>query len=80
MKATILVRLKDYVPDAQGTAMKERLSRMGYGEIKRLRVGKLIELELDKTDRDTASWKLKKVCEELLCNAVIEDFEILKFD
>ena len=80
MKTTVLIRLKEDVPDAPGAAVKDRLYRMGFTEVKRARVGKLVEIEFGQTDRDTAAQKLKKICEDLLCNPATEEYEILKFE
>ena len=77
MKATVLVRLKSEVLDPQGDAVRRALGKLGFDGVKGVRVGKLIEIELD----DSAAGpdvkaRLAKMADEMLANPVIEDFEI----
>lgn len=78
MKANVYVTLKQEVLDPQGDAVKRALHALNFEDVKRVRVGKLIEIELEGNDADAASAELKTMCEKLLANAVIEDvrFEI----
>jgi phosphoribosylformylglycinamidine synthase PurS subunit len=77
MKATVYVRLKDEVLDPQGVAVKRALGSMGFEGVKGVRIGKLIELELDEVaDRDALKKQLEKMADELLANPVIEDYEV----
>ncbi len=77
MKATVYVRLKKEVLDPQGDAVKRALGRLGFDGVKDVRVGKLIEIELDGvTDAAQVRASLDKMSEEMLANPVIEDFEI----
>jgi phosphoribosylformylglycinamidine synthase len=77
MKATVLVRLKAEVLDPQGDAVRRALGKLGIEGVKDVRVGKLIEIELDDAaaSADLAP-RLAKMADELLANPVIEDFEI----
>lgn len=77
MKATVLVRLKSEVLDPQGDAVRRALGKLGFDGVKGVRVGKLIEIEMD----DNAGGadlkdRLAKMADEMLANPVIEDFEI----
>ena len=47
MKATVLVRLKTEVLDPQGDAVRRALGKLGFDGVKGVRVGKLIEIEID---------------------------------
>lgn len=77
MKATVYVRLKGEVLDPQGEAVKRALGTMGFDGVKGVRIGKLIELELDDVaDRDALKKQLEKMADELLANVVIEDYEV----
>lgn len=78
MKANVYVTLKQEVLDPQGDAVKRALHALSFEDVKRVRIGKLIEIELDGNDPKAASVELKTMCEKLLANAVIEDvrFEI----
>lgn len=74
MKANIYVTLKREVLDPQGDAVKRALTSLDFGGVKDVRVGKLIEVELDAPDRGEAEERLRAMCEKLLANPVIEDY------
>ena len=74
MKAKVYVTLKKSVLDPQGKAVQHALSTMGFGEVKDVRVGKYIELDLGRADKSQAEQKLKTMCEKLLANLVIEEY------
>ncbi len=78
MKATVYVRLKQEVLDPQGDAVKRALDTLGFAGVKGVRVGKLIEIELDDAAGAPAELekKLAKMADEMLANTVIEDYEI----
>ncbi|APR86187.1 Phosphoribosylformylglycinamidine synthase, PurS subunit protein [Minicystis rosea] len=78
MKATVYVRLKQEVLDPQGDAVKRALGSLGFSGVKGVRVGKLIEIELDPSagTPDELTQKLKKMADEMLANTVIEDYEV----
>lgn len=76
MRATVYVRLKSEVLDPQGDAVRRALEKLGFEGVRNVRVGKLVELELDGQDAEGAKAKLAKISDEMLANPVIEDFEI----
>jgi phosphoribosylformylglycinamidine synthase len=77
MKATVYVRLKGEVLDPQGRAVQKALDTLGVSGVKDVRVGKLIEIQLDSALQGAElDAQLRKMCEELLANPVIEDYEI----
>lgn len=80
MKAIVNVYLKEGVLDPQGKAVHHALSTMGFDDVKEVRVGKQIVLELSAKDEATAKAEVEKMCETLLANTVIENyvFEIVK--
>lgn len=75
-KIQVMVRLKPGVLDVQGKAVEKGLSDLGFSDVSNLRVGKLIEFEVNNSDSDQAKSKVKDMCEKLLTNTVIENFEI----
>ena len=75
MKAKVYVTLKKSVLDPQGKAVQHALASMGFGDVKDVRVGKFIELDLGSADKVQAEQKIKTMCEKLLANTVIEDFK-----
>jgi len=72
-KVNVYVTLRESVVDPQGVATKEALQTMGYKEVENVRIGKLIELELDVSVTDIDA-RVKEMCEKLLVNKVIEDY------
>jgi phosphoribosylformylglycinamidine synthase len=80
LKAIVNVYLKEGVLDPQGKAVHHALSTMGFNDVKEVRVGKQIILELTAKDEATAKAEVEKMCETLLANTVIENyvFELVK--
>ena len=74
MKAKVYVTLKKSVLDPQGKAMQQALSSLGFSEVKDVRMGKYIELELGPIEKAKAEQKIKTMCEKLLANTVIEEY------
>lgn len=74
MKARVTIFYKDSVFDPQGNTLAQSLRRLGYDEVGNVRVGKVVDLELNHASKDKARNDLQKMCEELLANPVIESF------
>jgi phosphoribosylformylglycinamidine synthase PurS subunit len=72
-KIIVEVMPKADLLDPQGKAVANALRRSGHGDIAAVRIGKRIELHFEReiTDADVAA--AKKIGEEFLSNAVIED-------
>ncbi len=73
MKATVHIMLKKGVLDPQGKAIGSALHGMGFDEVGEVRQGKVIELDLG---GDANEARIREMCEKLLANPVIEDYEI----
>jgi phosphoribosylformylglycinamidine synthase len=76
MKANVYVTLKNGVLDPQGRAVKEALASLDFKELKDLRIGRFMELEVDAASVEEAKQRVTKMCESLLANPVIEDYRI----
>ena len=76
MKATIYISLKNGVLDPQGKAIENALSQLGFNGVDNVRQGKMIELDLADMDANEARNRLQEMCEKLLANTVIENFDI----
>jgi phosphoribosylformylglycinamidine synthase subunit PurS len=72
MRARVLVRPKAGILDPQGQAVERALPALGFGGVRDVHVGRLIELDVD----DPA--QLPAMCERLLTNPLIEDWEIVE--
>jgi phosphoribosylformylglycinamidine synthase PurS subunit len=71
VKAKVLIRPKEGILDPQGKAVERALPALGFEGVHDVRVGRLVELETDDPDA------LPELCEKLLANPLIEDFEIV---
>ncbi|RMD47489.1 MAG: phosphoribosylformylglycinamidine synthase subunit PurS [Alphaproteobacteria bacterium] len=76
MKARVLVRPRKGVLDPQGEAVRHALGTLGFEGVREVRVGKLIEIDLDESDPARAREQVAEMCEKLLANTVIEDWEV----
>ena len=74
MRVKIFVSLKPGVLDPQGKAIERSLHTLGYNEVREVRAGKYLELELDAASRGAAELRIREICDRLLANPVIEDF------
>jgi len=72
-KVKVYVTLRESVLDPQGTAVQKSLNSMNYQEVKGVRIGKYMELLIEKSDRDLDE-VIRGMCEKLLVNTVIEDY------
>ena len=75
MRATILVRPKPGILDPQGEAVQSSLRQLGL-HVGEARVGRVIDLELEGVDGETARAALERACDQLLANPLIESYEI----
>jgi len=75
MKATVLVRPKPGILDAQGEAVESALEHLGFA-VSGARIGKIVDLEVDAADEAEARTQVEQMCEKLLANPLIESYEI----
>ena len=76
MKARIHITLKNGVLDPQGKATEQALGGLGFAGINGVRQGKYLELDLAEDDTAKARSTVEAMCEKLLANTVIENYEI----
>jgi phosphoribosylformylglycinamidine synthase len=76
MRFQVVVRLKEGVLDVQGKAVEGGLQDKKFAAIKNVRVGKVIELDVEGLAKDAAQAQVEEVCKLLLANPVIERYEI----
>jgi phosphoribosylformylglycinamidine synthase subunit PurS len=70
MRVKVLIRPKEGILDPQGKAIERALPALGFEGVSEVRVGRLVELEADDPEG------LSELCEKLLANPLIEDYEI----
>ena len=76
MKARVTIMLKDGVLDPQGEAIKQALTSLEYNNVNSVRQGKVIDLELNDSSEEAVIDSIQEMCEKLLANTVIENYEI----
>jgi len=76
MQARVFVTLKNGVLDPQGKAIETALHGLGHGNVEGVRQGKLFELNVAASDKAHAERQLAEMCERLLANTVIENYQI----
>jgi len=69
-RARVLIRPKEGILDPQGKAVERALPALGFEGIEHVHVGRMVELDVEDPER------LGELCEKLLANPLIEDYEI----
>ena len=75
MKMKVIVTPKATVLDPQGAAVCEAMQHLGMPEIRSVRIGKYLEIEVD-GDESAIEPRLRALCQDLLSNPVIEDYQL----
>ena len=73
--AKIFVTLKATVNDPQGQTILGGLKSLGFQNVAQVRAGKYMEIQLEEDDRDKAQVQLTAMCQKLLSNPIIEEFQ-----
>lgn len=79
MKMKVIVTPKAAVLDPQGAAVREAMQHLGMPEVRNVRIGKYLEIEVD-GEAGEVEPKLHQLCRDLLSNPVIEDYELVEAD
>ncbi|MEY2558318.1 MAG: phosphoribosylformylglycinamidine synthase subunit PurS [Verrucomicrobiota bacterium] len=75
MKVKVVVTPKAAVLDPQGAAVRDAMQHLGMPEVRSVRIGKYLEIEIDEKAANLES-RLHGLCRDLLSNPVIEDYEV----
>ncbi len=75
MKAKVIVTPKKTVLDPQGNAVRDAMRHLGMPEVRNVRIGKYLEIDLDGKDVDLEK-RLDGLCRDLLSNPVIEEYSV----
>ena len=70
MRARVLIRPKAGILDPQGEAVERALPALGFSGVSGVHIGRLVELDVEDAEQ------LQPMCERLLANPLIEDYEI----
>ena len=77
VKAKVIVMPKAAVLDPQGNAVRDAMRHLGMPEVRSVRIGKYMEIEIEGQNGELES-RLHQLCRDLLSNPVIEDYELLE--
>ncbi|NCO33732.1 MAG: hypothetical protein AUJ92_21180 [Armatimonadetes bacterium CG2_30_59_28] len=75
-KVEVTIQLKPSLMDAQGVTINKALHNLGYNEVKGVRIGKFVELEIDGDKPADIEVRVREMCEKLLANPIIEDYQV----
>lgn len=75
-KAKINITLRKSILDPQGKASHQALQNLGMNDVKSVRIGKFVELEIEASNKEDAYKKAEEACRQLLVNEVMEDYKI----
>jgi phosphoribosylformylglycinamidine synthase subunit PurS len=71
VRARVLIRPKEGILDPQGQAVERALPALGFDGVANVHVGRLVELDVDDLSQ------VPEMCEKLLANPLIEDYDVL---
>ena len=77
MKVNVVVKPKEAVLDPQGAAVRDAMRHLGMPEVRSVRIGKFMEIDVDGEGNDLQK-RLEGLCRDLLSNPVIEQYEMQK--
>jgi phosphoribosylformylglycinamidine synthase subunit PurS len=78
MNAKVIVMPKAAVLDPQGNAVRDAMRHLGMPEVRSVRIGKYMEIEIEGQQDGELESRLHQLCRDLLSNPVIEDYELLR--
>ncbi|MBI2218095.1 MAG: phosphoribosylformylglycinamidine synthase subunit PurS [Candidatus Rokubacteria bacterium] len=76
LRFRVLVRLKPGILDVQGAAVKRALDGLGFAGVNDLRIGKLVEVDVEAPDETVGRARVEEMCRKLLTNPILEDYAI----
>ena len=79
MRLTVLIRPKAGILDPEGEAVQASLTTLGFS-VSRVRVGRLVDLEIEADDLEAARAEVERMCGDLLANPLIERFDVVVED
>ena len=74
MKARVLIRPMEGILDPQGQTVERALPALGFEGVSEVRIGRLVELDVPDIG------EVEAMCEKLLANPLVEDYEVVAVD
>lgn len=75
-QAEVIITPREGVLDTQGKAVEKTLTNLGYDGLDEVRVGRIVRMNLEASDADTARKSVESMCQDLLANDLIETYKI----
>lgn len=76
MKVTVNITRRAEIADPQGTTVQRALADLGHKGVNRVRIDRTVHLDLDGDDPAAVKASVGQMCEQLLANPVLEDYEV----
>ncbi len=76
MRAVVTITRRDEIADPEGATIQRALTDLGYSEVEVVRVNRTIEVSMPGRDRDYVRSAVGEMCEKMLANPVMEDYQI----
>lgn len=77
MKARVMTRPKSNTLDPQGVVVKKNLEKIGIKHLKKVSVGRYIEVQLEDAPEEELKENVQEAIDKLLYNSIIEDYEVI---
>jgi phosphoribosylformylglycinamidine synthase subunit PurS len=75
-RVSVNISPRQGILDPQGKAVADALHSLEFAEVRDVRIGRFVVMQVDARDSAAASQRVREMCEKLLANPVIEDFDI----
>lgn len=76
-KARVMTRPKANTLDPQGVVVKSNLEKIGIKHLKKISIGRYIEIQVDEAENDKIKENVQTAIDKLLYNSIIEDYEVI---
>lgn len=76
-KARVMTRPKANTLDPQGVVVKSNLEKIGIKHLKKISIGRYIEIQVDEAEDDEIKENIQTAIDKLLYNSIIEDYEVI---
>tara|TARA_R100000152_G_C6777761_1_gene207847 strand:- start:1779 stop:2024 length:246 start_codon:yes stop_codon:yes gene_type:complete len=77
IKARVMTKPKANTLDPQGVVVKSNLEKIGIKHLKKVSIGRYIEIQVDEAEEDEIKQNVQTAIDKLLYNSIIEDYEVI---
>ena len=77
IKARVMTKPKANTLDPQGVVVKSNLEKIGIKHLKKVSIGRYIEIQVDEAEQDEIKQNDQTAIDKLLYNSIIEDYEVI---